>query len=128
MAGQLRVLAIEDDPALRLLYRSFLTEEGHEVELAADAREGLRKLDERPDVVILDLMLPGMSGYTFLEQMRERPDMRGVPVVVVSAAVPPGRHRLAGASAVIEKPFEFDGLLRTIEGLAHPHVQQPRQH
>lgn len=122
MGKHLRVLAIEDDPDLGLLYESFLGAEGHQVEVAKNAPEGLRKLERHPDVVLLDLMLPGMDGYDVMREMRKRKDFRGIPVVVVSASVPPGRHRIPGADAVIHKPFEFDGLLRTIEGLAHQHA------
>lgn len=123
MGKHLRVLAIEDDPDLGLLYESFLSAEGHHVEVARDAPEGLRMLEEQhPDVVLLDLMLPGMDGYDLMREMRNRKDLSDIPVVVVSASVPPGRHRIPGADAVIHKPFEFDGLLRTIEGLSHQHA------
>lgn len=114
-----RVLAIEDDRELAYLYDSFLTEEGYEVLIAHDADEGLQLLDEHPDVVLLDLMLPGTDGYTVLRRMRARPDLRKVPVIVVSASLPPGRQHVAGADAVVHKPFEFNGLLRTIEGVQH---------
>lgn len=119
MRDKLRVLAIEDDADLGLLYESFLGAEGHDVKVARDAREGLRLMRDPPDVVLLDLMLPGMDGYDLLREMRGRPDLRKIPVVVVSASLPPGRHRVPGADAVVHKPFEFDGLLRTMEGLAH---------
>lgn len=122
MGKHLRVLAIEDDPDLGLLYESFLSAEGHDVDVARDAPEGLRMMERHPDVVLLDLMLPGMDGYDLMRVMHERKDLREIPVVVVSASVPPGRHRIPGADAVIHKPFEFDGLLRTIEGLAHQHA------
>ena len=122
MGKHLRVLAIEDDPDLGLLYESFLGAEGHVVDIARDAPEGLRKMERHPDVVLLDLMLPGMDGYDVMRAMGKRKDLRDIPVIVVSASVPPGRHRIPGADAVIHKPFEFDGLLRTIEGLAHQHA------
>ncbi|MGH2378132.1 MAG: response regulator [Candidatus Limnocylindria bacterium] len=119
MQGRSRVLAIEDDPDLGVLYESFLGAEGHEVRVAQDAREGLRMMRDPPDVVLLDLMLPGMDGYELMREMRRRPDLKDIPVIVVSASVPPGRHRIPGADAVVHKPFEFDGLLRTIDGLSH---------
>ena len=118
-----KVLAVEDDDDLRFLYETFLRTEGLEVVTARDAREGLRLLDEGPDVVLLDLMLPGMDGYEFLEELRRRREHRDTTVIVLSAAIPPGRHRVPGADATIRKPFEFDGLLRAIEGLSHPTVR-----
>lgn len=114
-----RILAIEDDPDLSFLYRTFLESEGHEVTIARDAESALRMLRDPPDLVVLDLMLPDADGYTLLRHMRADPRLRDIPVVVVSAALPPGRHRVPGADAVIHKPFEFDGLLRVINGIEH---------
>jgi CheY-like chemotaxis protein len=120
MGQKLKILAIEDDPDLAYLYESFLGgEEGHTVTLARNGAEALRELQTRPDVVLLDLMLPGTDGYSLLRQIREDPRLRGIPVIVVSAAMPPGRQRVSGADAVVHKPFEFDGLVRTIQGVAH---------
>jgi DNA-binding response OmpR family regulator len=119
MRDKMRVLAIEDDRELAYLYESFLAGEGYEVQLARDADEAMQKMRDPPDVVLLDLMLPGTDGYTFLQRMRARADLRRVPVIVVSASLPPGRQRVPGADAVVHKPFEFDGLLRTIEGVSH---------
>ncbi|MDE3112316.1 MAG: response regulator transcription factor [Chloroflexota bacterium] len=120
----LRILAIEDDPDLSYLYQSFLAAEGYEVLLARDAHEAVDMLRREPDVVLLDLMLPDVDGYTLLRHMRANAATRSIPVIVVSAAIPPGRHHIRGADAVVHKPFEFDGLLRTIEGVSHQaHVQ-----
>jgi CheY-like chemotaxis protein len=117
---KLRILAIEDDPDLAYLYESFLGgEEGHEVALAHNGAEALRELERRPDVILLDLMLPGTDGYALLRRIRGDPRLRRTPVVVVSAAMPPGRQHVAGADAVVHKPFEFDVLTRTIQGVAH---------
>lgn len=122
MRHPLRVLAIEDDPDLLLLYESFLRDEGHQVRCARDARQALRQLRDPPDVVLLDLMLPGMDGYELLRRIRRDPVLKDTPVIVVSATVPPGRHNIPGADAVIHKPFALDGLIRSIEGLAHHHA------
>lgn len=119
MESGLRILAIEDDPALSYLYESLLGAEGYRVSTARDAEQALAGLEDHPDVVLLDLMIPGTDGYTLLRHMRARKDLRDVPVIVVSAAVPPGRERILGANAVMHKPFEFDGLLRAIEGVSH---------
>lgn len=113
------VLAIEDDRELAYLYDCFFTEEGYDVLIARNASEGMELLDRHPDVVLLDLMLPDTDGYTVLKRLRARRDMDDVPVVVVSASLPPGRQHVAGADAVVHKPFEFNGLLRAIEGVQH---------
>lgn len=119
MTKRLRILAVEDDADLAYLYESFLGGEGYEVTLARDAGEAVRRLRDPPDVVLLDLMLPGIDGYAVLRRMRADASWRLIPVIVVSATIPPGRQRVAGADAVVRKPFEFDGLLRAIEGVAH---------
>jgi CheY-like chemotaxis protein len=60
-------------------------------------------------------MMPVMDGYEFLRRMRASPKGASVPVLVLSAAMPPGRATLRGAQAVLRKPFDFDRMLRTIE-------------
>ncbi len=119
MSDRYRILAVEDDPEIAHLYRSVLAEEGYDVLVACDAREALRLLAAHPDVVLLDLMLPDTDGYSVLRRIRERPDLKGVPVIVVSASLPPGRLRIDGAQAVVRKPFEFQRLIRAIEGVRH---------
>jgi DNA-binding response OmpR family regulator len=113
----LRVLAIEDDADLRSFYEAFLTQAGHHVLLASDGLEALALLEQRPDVVLLDLMLPGLDGYGFLERLRATPDHRRIPVIVLSAAAG-RRHRVVpGADVFLRKPFEFSTLLRIVARL-----------
>jgi two-component system chemotaxis response regulator CheY len=111
----LRVLAVEDDNELREFYGTILREEGHQVRLARNGLEALHHLDWAPDLILLDLMMPVMDGYEFLRRMRASPKGASVPVLVLSAAMPPGRATLRGAQAVLRKPFDFDRMLRTIE-------------
>ena len=66
----MRILAIEDDPDTREMYRRMLRDEGHDPILAADGVEGLQLLDPKPDLVILDLALPGMDGYDVLRTIK----------------------------------------------------------
>lgn len=115
----LRVLAIEDDAELRQFYGTILKEEGHEVRVAGNGLEGLRSLDWAPDLILLDLMMPVMDGYEFLRRLRASPRGAHIPVLVLSAALPPGRATLRGAQAVLRKPFDFDQLLRTITMYGH---------
>jgi CheY-like chemotaxis protein len=119
----LRVLAVEDDESLASFYETWLTDEGHDVAVARDGADALRKLEWRPDVILLDLMLPVMDGYEFLRRLRADPRGRGIPVLVLSAALPPGRDAVRGAQAVVRKPFNFDRLLTLID----QHARRPRQ-
>ena len=111
----LRVLAVEDDNDLREFYGTLLREEGHQVRLARNGLEALHHLDWAPDLILLDLMMPVMDGYEFLRRLRASPKGASIPVLVLSAALPPGRATLRGAQAVLRKPFDFDRMLRTIE-------------
>ena len=115
----MRVLAVEDDADLRKFYGTILEEDGHEVRLAADGRDGLSHLEWAPDLILLDLMMPVMDGYEFLRRLRASPQGADIPVLVLSASLPPGRMTLQGAQAVLRKPFDFDRLLRTIDMYAN---------
>lgn len=121
LGRKLRVLAVEDDDDLRAFYQTVLEEDGYEVRVAVNGLEGLKQLELGwvPDLILLDLMLPVMDGYQFMHRLRGDPKSASIPVLVLSAAVPPGREMIAGAQAVLRKPFDFDRLLRTIELYSH---------
>ena len=75
-----KILHIEDDPANRLLVRKLLTPAGFEVIDAADGLEGIRlALQERPDLVLVDIAIPGLDGYEVTLRLRSEPKLRGVP-------------------------------------------------
>src|SRR5580658_5584108 len=81
-----RVLHIEDDPRNRLLVRKLLAAEGHEVIDAADGLEGVRSaLTLRPDLVLVDLNIPGLDGYEVTLRLRGEPSLSGVPIVAITA-------------------------------------------
>ncbi|HEX6850593.1 MAG TPA: response regulator [Candidatus Polarisedimenticolaceae bacterium] len=68
-----RILVVEDEPSLRMLYRSDLSEDGHEVATASNAQEALAQLEEvRPDLVVLDIRMPGMDGLDAMSRILER--------------------------------------------------------
>jgi DNA-binding response OmpR family regulator len=116
------VLLIEDEPRIRAFIAHGLGAEGFRVDERDDGELGLRRaLDERYDLVILDLGLPSMDGLSVLEGLkRERPE---VPVLILSARSDL-RTRLAafsfGASDYLEKPFAFDDLLARVRRHARP--------
>lgn len=112
-----RILCVEDDPATAEVFRAALESDGHEVRIAADGRKALAELAGwRPDIVILDLLLPALSGHALLRYLRDLPEYRQVPVLVVSGALPTLR-KVDGASAVLQKPFELRDLIALIAGL-----------
>ena len=104
-----KVLVVDDDPDVLLLCRVNLEFEGYEVIEAANGQEGLRRLREgRPDVVLLDVMMPGKDGWQVLEEIKDDEDLAHVPVVMLTAKVQDQdqfRGWSQGAAEHITKPF-----------------------
>jgi CheY-like chemotaxis protein len=103
----LRILAIEDDPDTREMYARMLKDEGHDAILAADGVEGLQLLEPKPDLVILDLALPGMDGYEVLRAMKADPTTDRIPVLVVSAKRFEAPGKRSDVIATLQKPFDL---------------------
>jgi two-component system phosphate regulon response regulator PhoB len=116
-----RVLVVDDEPDVLLLCRLNLEQRGHEFLEAADGSKGLQLARERhPDVIVLDLMLPGMSGYDVLETLQGDGDVSGIPVLVLTAkSLRADRERShgLGASAFLTKPFLPVELCEMVESL-----------
>jgi two-component system response regulator MprA len=107
------ILVIEDDAGIREALSEFLRSEGFRVDLACDGAEGLERLAvHRPDLILVDLLMPGMCGRQFLARLRADPATRSVPALLMTG------NRTAGAAAhadaVLEKPFELHELLTAI--------------
>jgi len=107
---QKRVLVVDDDPSIRELLSTALEDDGYEVMPAANGQDALSVCERwRPDVIVLDLMMPVMDGWTFAKRLRERHE---IPIVVLSAATDLQRHAsTVGAAEVVGKPFDLDQLL-----------------
>ena len=89
--------------------------EGYEVAEAQDGAEGLRAArDHRPDLILLDLMMPTMNGWDFRAAQMTDPAIAPIPVVVISAALPDQVHAI-GAVAHLHKPFDLADLLETVQ-------------
>ncbi|HEX9775176.1 MAG TPA: response regulator [Actinomycetota bacterium] len=104
-----KVLVVDDHADIRLMCRVNLQLEGYEVIEAADGQEGLDQIrSERPDVVLLDIMMPGIDGWQVLETVKGDPTLAGIPIVVLTARVQRDdeiRGWSAGASEYLPKPF-----------------------
>lgn len=107
---QKRVLVVDDDASIRELLSTALQEDGYEVVPAINGEDALSVCERwRPDVIVLDLMMPVMDGWTFAKRLHERDD---IPIVVLSAANDLERHaKSVGARDVVAKPFDLDQLL-----------------
>jgi signal transduction histidine kinase len=111
-----RVLHIEDDPRNRLLVRKLLAAEGHEVIDATDGLEGVRSaLTLRPDLVLVDLNIPGLDGYEVTLRLRGEPSLNGVPIVAITAEGDRDTSFAVGCDGFIQKPIDarsFAALVR----------------
>lgn len=111
-----RILHIEDDPGNRLLVRKLLTNAGHLVTEAADGLEGVRLAClERPDLVLVDLDIPGLDGYEVTLRLRGEPSLRGVPIVAITAEGDRGTSLAVGADGFLQKPIDARTFARTVE-------------
>ncbi len=105
----MRVLVIDDEPDLLLLSRTILELEGHHVLTATDAERAVCVAEiERPDVIVLDVMMRPLDGFAVLEELRRRPRAADIPVVMLTGRAP-GTDRVrawaAGVSDYVTKPF-----------------------
>lgn len=109
------VLVIDDEPAILGVLSVFLETEGFDVVQARDGREGLdRAREQRPDIVVSDVMMPLLDGRELCRMMQADPNLSAIPMIMMSAA---GESVLRGAccpDAFIAKPFDLDLLLATI--------------
>jgi PAS domain S-box-containing protein len=110
-----KVLVVDDEKDSRDLMAHYLEDFGCRVFTATNGEGGLAAArDFRPDLITLDLMMPGMTGWEVLKHLKADRELRQIPVVVVSIVAGEGRGRLLGAVDLITKPFEREDLLRVL--------------
>jgi len=106
------VLVVDDESDIREAVAEVLADEGYVVHGAGDGAEALRKARAvHPDIVLLDLMMPGMNGWEFRAAQKGDPELSDIPVVVLSAL---GRVAGMDAAGFIQKPFDLDELLDAV--------------
>jgi DNA-binding response OmpR family regulator len=116
-----RVLVIDDDLPLRGMLAAALRQHGFQVLLAGDGAEGQRALNiHKPNVILLDLAMPEVNGWDFLQRLKETGHLGKVPIIVVSAHLrtDPQAILQMGVSAILPKPFNLTELIDLIEHLA----------
>src|SRR5687767_13555378 len=102
-----RVLHIEDDPRNRLLVRKLLQGEGHEVIDAVDGLEGVRfAIAHRPDIVLVDLNIPGLDGYEVTLRLRSEASLNRVPIIAITAEGDKETSLAVGCDGFIQKPID----------------------
>ncbi len=116
-----KVLLVDDDEAFCTIMRELLLRHGFQVRIASAAEEALNLFrQERPDIILTDIMMPEIDGLTLIRRIRSSPRGANVPTIVVSALVL-ARERAAasqaGADAYLAKPFSFSELRTTIQSV-----------
>ena len=113
-----RILVVEDDPITCGAVKMVLEWEGYHVDCAVNGQEALNRLrqsEEKPDLILLDVMMPILNGYQFREEQKRDPSIDSIPVVVVSAVAIASS---LDASGHIHKPFKPEELLEAIRSQA----------
>jgi DNA-binding response OmpR family regulator len=130
MAAQKTILIVDDDLELSDGLRAVLEKQGHRVIQARDGQQGKQQIyNQRPDLVILDMMMPRMGGYPVLEHFRGRTD---APPIIMITANEGSRHKAyaewLGVIDYIRKPFAMERLLEAVQrGLAQPTPEEPSE-
>jgi len=114
----LKIVYVEDEPAVQRLVEFWLTDAGFEVHLAADGAAGLELIRaERPDLVVTDALMPILTGDELVERLQGDPKLRSIPIVMATAAASPLRVRKMlglGCHAVVSKPLEEASFLEAV--------------
>lgn len=116
-----KILVVEDNPAIGMVMRIALTDEGHQVEVRKNAREGLAFMENGiiPDIVLTDLIMDGMDGRELIRKMRESHKLHDIPAVIITGCVPssdilPPENEFQG---LLIKPFDIEDVICTVDRL-----------
>jgi len=122
--GKKRILVVDDEPNILMSIQYILDMEGYEVHSARDGEEALDVADRvRPDLILLDVSMPRKDGYEVCRILREREDMTGTKVIMLTAkgqALEKKKGIEMGADEYVTKPFSADDLLEKIRTLVEP--------
>jgi DNA-binding response OmpR family regulator len=121
MSKPASILVVDDDPEIVTMLNTRLTKRGYKVATAGDGHRAIEIAKrEKPDLVLLDVMMPGKSGWEVARALKQDPVTQGVKIVMVSAIGEKTNEITApiyGADAHVDKPFEFEKLEKVIAGL-----------
>ncbi len=116
-----KILVVEDDPSASRLVGFTLEQEGYQVITASDGLEGVRKArDEHPDLIILDIMLPGLDGYEVCQQLRKEPETAKLPILMLSAKareIDKDTGLKIGADDYLAKPADPSTIVAKVKAL-----------
>ena len=112
-----KILVVDDDPGITKLLQSKLTAYGYETATASDGEQGLQKYEFfEPDIIILDILMPKMDGYTFVQEFKKIGDLRTSPIIILTSKESmQDIFAVEGINDYIVKPFDMDYLIRKID-------------
>ena len=114
-----RILAVDDQEDNRRILRDLLTSAGYEVIEAVTGEEAVTTAEsQRPDLILMDIQLPGIDGYEATRRIKANPALRGIPLIVVTSYALSGdeaKAMAAGADAYVSKPFSPRALLKKVK-------------
>ena len=112
-----RILIVDDDQALVKMVEAFLVSHGYSVVTAFDGEEGLAQVKtQRPDLIVLDVQMPKMNGYTFVFELKKIDNAASVPIIVLTAKEGMAEiFKVEGVKEYITKPFQTEALLANIK-------------
>lgn len=115
------ILIVDDDVTMTELLKTLLNMEGHTTTAVNDSTKAIQVAGSvEPDLITLDLMMPGLSGFDLCEQLHQNPKFAHIPIIIVSArddTESKGRAMKAGAKDYVTKPFDADELMQKIQEL-----------
>ena len=113
-----RVLIVDDEPEITEIVETFLVEAGYQVAVQNSSAEAIKKAHEfKPDVILLDIMMPGMDGYAICQELKKDSDFASVPIIFLTGKDrndDMGRSFKSGGDMFIKKPFSCERLLEIV--------------
>lgn len=112
-----RILIVDDDHALVKMVEAFLTSHGYAVASACDGEEGVEQVKkQRPDLIVLDVQMPKMNGYTFIFELKKIDGASSIPILVLTAKEGMAEiFKVEGVKEYLIKPFQTEALLASIK-------------
>lgn len=112
-----KILIIDDDPIIIRLLTHRIETEGHQALFATDGDKGLEKTkEEKPDVIVLDVLMPNVDGYSFVEELKKDQEIKSIPIIILTGQE--GLEEIFKKQGIKEyfvKPFDIDELFERIE-------------
>ena len=121
-----KVLVVDDDPDLAALCSLLLESEGYDTDIARNGCEAYDAISQdHVDLVLLDAMMPVLDGLTVCRMIKSDPNLKDLPVILMSASRRLCEEARGSADAVISKPFDLDDLVDTVHHFAYPQQMSP---